>query len=74
MDKFYQLKKYDSFTISAKDYYKDKELFNNKDRFLIINTEYSAKPWYQFFKRRKLKSLTIMYLGENSNDQSKNQT
>lgn len=68
MNKFYQLKKYDSFTISAENYYKDKEKFDDKNKFLIINTEYYSKPWYQFFKRKKLKRLTIMYLGENKND------
>ena len=42
--------------------------YTNDDLFKVIKKEYWERPWYKFFIPKKLKRLTIMYLGENKND------
>lgn len=61
----------DIFTITGTDKYLKKQIknFSNNNLLIrIIKKEYYKRPWYKFFIPKKLKSLTIMYLGENKND------
>ncbi len=69
MEKFYQLKPGDCFivdplTFSTTDW--DNNLFNT----FIIQYIYYPKPWWKFWEKRKLKSVTIMYMGDKKNDQN----
>ena len=61
MEKLYQLNTGDIFTVSA-------DIFLNTnwdiDKFNFIQCNYYHKPWWKFWEKRKLKSVTIMYIGE----------
>lgn len=59
MEKFYQLKPGDCFTIDSLTFFNtnwDNNLFN------IIQYIYYPKPWWKFWKKRKLKSVKIMFI------------
>ena len=60
MKRLYQLHNGDIFTISA-------DLFLKTDwdtsKFNFIQCNYYPKPWWKFWEKRKLKSVTIMYIG-----------
>ena len=59
-----KLKKHDSFTITAEAYNAQKDVFMDESKFIRVNMDYESKPWYLFFKKRKLKNVTLMYIGE----------
>lgn len=60
MVRLYQLYNGDIFTVFA-------DLFLitnwNLDNFKFIQYNYEPKPWWKFWEKRKLKSVTIMYIG-----------
>ena len=67
MEKFYQLKPGDCFTIDATTFINtdwDENIFN------FIECIYYPKPWWKFWEKRKLKSVKIMFMGEKENDQN----
>lgn len=60
----YKLKKHDSFTITAEAYNAQKDVFMDESKFIMVNMNYEPKPWYLFFRKKKLKDVTLMYIGE----------
>lgn len=69
MEKFYQLKPGDCFTVDAIIFINtnwDENIFN------FIECIYYPKSWWKFWEKRKLKAVKIMFMGENKNGQSKN--
>ena len=60
MERLYQLHNGDIFTVSA-------DLFLitnwNLDNFKFIQYNYEPKPWWKFWEKRKLKSVKVMYVG-----------
>lgn len=61
MEKIYQLKPGDMITVSGDWAIKNMDFFNN---FVIIRKEYYPRYWYQWFSPRRLKSVTVMFKGE----------
>lgn len=61
MEKLYQLNTGDIFVVSTNIF-----LNTNWDsnKFNFIQQIYYPKPWWKFWEKRKLKSVTIMYIGE----------
>ena len=61
MERLYQLHNGDIFTVSA-----DSFLITNwnLDNFKFIQYNYEPKPWWKFWKKRKLKSVKVMYVGK----------
>lgn len=69
MEKFYQLKPGDCFTVDAITFINtnwDENIFN------FIECIYYPKSWWKFWEKRTLKAVKIMFMGENKNGQSKN--
>ena len=67
MEKLYQLNTGDIFTVSA-DIFLNTNWDTNKFNFIKCN--YFPKPWWKFWEKRKLKSVTIMYMGDRKNDKN----
>ena len=69
MEKFYQLKSGDCFTVDAISFINtnwDENIFN------FIEYIYYPKSWWKFWEKRVLKAVKIIFMGENKNGQSKN--
>lgn len=61
MERWYKLHNGDVFTVSI-DLFLSVHWDTSKFKFIQCN--YFLKPWWKFWKKRKIKSVTIMYIGK----------